>query len=105
MYRGHPSWSCPWNWAVQLGQGEGPIGIVGPMSQPRSVIDTASLTLNHTHAFNMRFLLYFSTEIVFGVLVPVPGGTNTEGALYSGEPEFYLGGGGWSGFAVPPGFG
>ena len=32
MYRGRPSWSCPWNRAIQLGQGEGPIGIVGPMS-------------------------------------------------------------------------
>ena len=35
MYRGRPSWSCPWNRAIQLGLGEGPIGIVGPMSQPR----------------------------------------------------------------------
>ena len=43
--------------AFKLGQGEGPIGIVGPISQPHGIIDTASLTLNHTHAFNMRFLL------------------------------------------------
>ena len=32
---------------VQLGLGEGPIGIVGPMSQPRGTIDTASRTLAH----------------------------------------------------------
>ena len=38
------------NWA------KGPIGIMGTISQPRSTIDTMSLTLDHTHAFNMRFL-------------------------------------------------
>ena len=43
MYRGRPSWNCPWKGAVQLGQGEGPIGIVGPISQPRGTIGTASL--------------------------------------------------------------
>ena len=36
--------------AFQLGQGEGPIGIVGPISQPRSTIGTASLTLIRTNA-------------------------------------------------------
>ena len=59
MYRDCPSWKCPWKRAVQLGQGEGLIGIVGPMSQPRGTIDTGSLALNHTHAFNMRFLRQF----------------------------------------------
>ena len=34
----------------QLGQGEGPIGLVGPITQPRGIIDTASLTLDHTYA-------------------------------------------------------
>ena len=48
MYRGHPSWRCPWDRVFQLGLGEGPIGIVGPMSQPRGTIDTASRTLVHT---------------------------------------------------------
>ena len=33
----------------QLGQGEGPIGLVGPICQPRGTIDTASLTLGHTN--------------------------------------------------------
>ena len=36
--------------AFQLGQGEGPIGIVGPISQPRVIIDAASLTLGLTNA-------------------------------------------------------
>ena len=35
MYRGRPSWRCPWDRAFQLGQGEGPIGLVGPISQPQ----------------------------------------------------------------------
>ena len=52
MYRGRLSWKCPWNRALQLDLGEGPIRIVGPMSQPRGTIDTASLMLDHTHAFN-----------------------------------------------------
>ena len=34
----------------QLGLGEGPIGLVGPISQPRGAIDTASLTLDDTSA-------------------------------------------------------
>ena len=55
MYRGRPLWNCPWKGAIQLGQGEGPIGIVGPISQPHGTIDTASLTLNHTHALVCDF--------------------------------------------------
>ena len=50
MYRGCPSWNCPLLRAVQLGQGEGLIGIVGPISQPHGTIDTASLTLDRTYA-------------------------------------------------------
>ena len=50
MYRGRPSWNCPWEGAIQLSQGEGPIGIVGPISQPRCTNDTASLTLERTSA-------------------------------------------------------
>ena len=49
MYRGRPSWRCPWDRAFQLGQGEGPIGIVGPISQPRNIIDTMSHTLQLTN--------------------------------------------------------
>ena len=48
--RGRPSWNCPWEGAIQLGQGEGPIGIVGPISQPRGTNGTASLTLERTSA-------------------------------------------------------
>ena len=44
---------CPWYRVFQLGLGEGPIGLVGPISQPRGTIDSASLTLVHT---NTRFL-------------------------------------------------
>ena len=47
MYRGHPLWNCPLLRAIQLNQGEGPIGIMGPMSQPRGIV---------THAFNKGFL-------------------------------------------------
>ena len=50
MYRGRPSWNYPWEGAIQLGQGEGPIGIVGPISQPRGTNGTASLTLERTSA-------------------------------------------------------
>ena len=46
----------PWDWAFQLGLGEGPIRIVGPISQPLSIINTASLELDHTCALNVRFL-------------------------------------------------
>ena len=46
---------CPWDWAFQLGQGEGPSRIVGPISQPGGIIDTASRTLIHTNA-HVRFL-------------------------------------------------
>ena len=56
MYRIRPSWKCPWNRAIQLGLGEGPIGIVGPIFKPRGTIDTASHTLDHTRALNVHFL-------------------------------------------------
>ena len=55
MYRGRPSWNCPWEAAIQLGQGEGPIGIVGPISQPRGTNGTASLTLERTSAHSCTF--------------------------------------------------
>ena len=45
----------PMERAFQLGQGEGPIGIVGPISQPRGTIDTASLTLERTNALVVLF--------------------------------------------------
>ena len=51
MYRGHPSWRCPWDRAFQLAQGEGPIGFLGPISQPRGTIDTASLRTNALGVF------------------------------------------------------
>ena len=40
----------PMRSGVQLGLGEGPIGIVGPISQPRSTIDNTSHTLTRTNA-------------------------------------------------------
>ena len=55
MYRGRPSWRCPWDRAFQLGQGEGPIGLVGPISQPRGTNDTASLTGSYLRTC-VRFL-------------------------------------------------
>ena len=39
---------------VQLGLGL--INKVGPMSQPRGTINTASCTLAHIYALNLRFL-------------------------------------------------
>ena len=66
MYRRRPSWRCPWDRAFYLDQGEGPIVLMGPISQPAvPLIPHHSrwivLTLDRTHAFNMRFLsqLYF----------------------------------------------
>ena len=60
MYRGRPSWICPWDRAFQLGQGEGPIRIVGPISQPRGIIDTASLTPDRTRALVYAFWADFN---------------------------------------------
>ena len=60
MYKGRPLWRCPWDRAFQLGQGEGPIGIVGPISQPRGIIDTASLTLGRTCALMCVFRANFN---------------------------------------------
>ena len=56
----YPLWKCPWNRAVQLGLGERPINKVGPISQSRSIIDTASHTLIRTNAlcvFRINFTL------------------------------------------------
>ena len=41
---------------------------------------------------------------LFGVDIPDPG-ADPDGVLYSGEPGSCLGGGGCSGFALPPGLG
>ena len=60
MYRGCPSGRCPWDQAFQLGQGEGPIGIVGQISQPRGIIDTASLTPDRTRALVYAFWADFN---------------------------------------------
>ena len=60
MYRGSPLWRCPWDRAFQLGQGEGPIGFVGPISQPRGTTDSASLTLEHTST-----LCAFSKDVLY----------------------------------------
>ena len=38
----------PMGLGVPTGQGEGPIGIVGSIRQPRGIIDTASLALDRT---------------------------------------------------------
>ena len=55
MYRGRPLWNCPWNWAIQLGQGEGPIELVGPIFQPRgyhwSRVMHAGSSLHTEYAF------------------------------------------------------
>ena len=45
----------PMGSAFQLGLGEGPIGIVDPIFQPRGTIDTTSRTLIHTNVHG-RFL-------------------------------------------------
>ena len=46
MYRGRPSWRCPWKGAVQLGQGEGPIGIVATKNQvSKKLVQTRKLHL------------------------------------------------------------
>ena len=74
MYRGRPSWRCPWDRAFQLGQGEGPIGLVGPISQPRGTIGTASLTC----AFSKPTLL----QVAKDVLYPHVGGTVTHRARH-----------------------
>ena len=63
MYIGCPSWNCPLLRALQLGLGEEPIGIVGPMSQPRGIINTASLTLYHTHAVSYSRIQHAFSEI------------------------------------------
>ena len=63
MYRGCPSWKCPLLRAVQLGQGEGPIRIVGPMSQPCGIIDTASLTLISTRAHRRFPKQFYSRKL------------------------------------------
>ena len=54
-----------------LAKGGGPIGIVGPISQPHGTNGTASLTLDHTYALNVRFLsqLYFRQLRVSCVLM------------------------------------
>ena len=61
MYRGCPLWRCPWDRAFQLGQGEGPIGFVGPIFQARGTIGTASLTLALTYTLSV-----FSTNFTLG---------------------------------------
>ena len=48
MYRGRPLWKCPWGWGFQPDLGEGSIGVVGPMFQPRGTINTVSRMLVHT---------------------------------------------------------
>ena len=88
MYRGCPSWNCPWNRAIQLGLGEGPIRIVGPISQPRSIIYTASRTLDHTRALYVRFLnQLYSRQLPKDVLHPHVGGTVTHRAREFGTCE------------------
>ena len=44
IYRGRPLWGCPWDRAFQLGQEEGAIGTVGPISQPQRVFSEPTLT-------------------------------------------------------------
>ena len=65
MYRGCPPWNCSLLWAVQLGLGEGPIGIVGPISQPRGTHAGSYLRTS------VRFLsqLYFRQLRVSCILI------------------------------------
>ena len=60
MYRGRPSWRCPWDRAFQLGQ-----GIVRPISQPRGTIGTASLTLDHTYTPMCAFVVLSTLLLLF----------------------------------------
>ena len=72
MLKGCPSWKCPWyghsNWAKG---GEGPIGLVGPISQPRGTIDTTSLTLGHTYGFPLHAPHVHSIEQKLGVSISI----------------------------------
>ena len=87
MYRGRPSWRCPWDRAFQLGQGEGPIGLVGPISNP--AVPTAPRhsrwnVLVHLHALSGPTLLWAAK----GVLCPHVGGTVTHRAHKEEGVEF-----------------
>ena len=55
-FREQETWRCPWKRAVQ---GEGPIGLMGPISQPRGTIDTVSRTLLHTNTLLCVFCSIF----------------------------------------------
>ena len=84
MYRGRLMWRCPWDRAFQLGRGEGPIGIVGPISQPRGTIDTASHAGSYLctqRAFSEPTLI----SAAKGLLYPHVGGTVTHQARYYGR--------------------
>ena len=65
----------PINRAVQLGQGEVPIGIVGPMSQPRDIIDATSLTLYRTKALMMSVLIQLYSRELRETCILMYGGT------------------------------
>ena len=72
--------------SVQLGLGEGPIDKVGPMSQPRGTIDTASRTLVPTNARGVLgpTLLWAAK----GDLIPHIGGVGSHRArVRSGYPD------------------
>ena len=70
MYVCRPSWNCPWNRAIQLGLGEGPIRIVGPMSQP-FIVPTELKTMpriyigsnNFDPVIIQKFASHFITQI------------------------------------------
>ena len=66
-----PFVEMPMGLGVPMDQGEGPIGLAGPISQPRGTIDTVSLMLDHTY---VRFL----SQLYFGLLRVSC--TNQEGA-------------------------
>ena len=52
MYRGCPSWRCSWDRAFQLGLGEGPFGLVGPISQPLARRHSRWIILMHLCALS-----------------------------------------------------
>ena len=47
----------PMERAIQLGQGEGPIGLMGPISQPRGTIGTVLTGTSAQGAFQVNFAL------------------------------------------------
>ena len=70
--------------AFQLGQGEGPIGIAGPISQPRGTMAPRHARRNvlaHSYALSEPTLIWAAK----GVLLPHVGGRVTHQAHSEGQ--------------------